>query len=287
MSVPQWLTRILKHYQIPFETHQHVPVQSASHLAHAEHISGRWVAKPVFLLAGRRLITVVIPAHARVDLDRVREVIGPSDLRLASEAEITARFKGCPAGAVPPLRLRGDQIMLMDRALAHFHHITFAAGTREDAISLRFRDWYRMVYPGIGRFAQNPMGDGHGGPPTVLVIEDEHDTNCLLCRLLESGGFSCRGVEEGGRAVVVAREMKPAAIVLDLMLPDMSGFEVVEELRRTGPLKAPPLVVVSALDNDDARRRGQELGADAYLTKPFTADVLLKELQGVMADARG
>ena len=60
-------------------------------------------------------------------------------------------------------------------------------------------------------------------------------------------------MEDGNRALAAAREMKPAAIVLDLMLPDMSGFEVVEQLRRTGPLKAPPLVVVSALDNYDAR----------------------------------
>jgi Ala-tRNA(Pro) deacylase len=287
MTVPLWLTRILQHYQIPYETHQHPPVQSASHLAHAEHVSGRWVAKPVFLLADKQLITVILPASARVDVDRVRAVIGASDLHLASETEIAARFKGCRPGAVPPLRLRGDQTVLMDRALAHFHQITFAAGTFEDAISLRFRDWYRMVHPGIGRFAQEPADNGRDQAPTVLVIEDEHDTNCLLCQLLERGGFSCRGVEEGSRAVLIAREMKPAAIVLDLMLPDMSGFEVVEQLRRTGPLKGPPLLVVTALDNDDARCRGQQLGADAYLTKPFTADVLLKELQGVMADARG
>jgi two-component system OmpR family response regulator len=105
--------------------------------------------------------------------------------------------------------------------------------------------------------------------------------------LLERGGFTCRGVEDGSHALAAARELKPAAIVLDLMLPDMSGFEVVEQLRRTGPLKSAPLVVVSALDNDEARQRGQQLGADAYLTKPFSAEVLLREVQEVMADARG
>jgi len=288
MSVPAWLTRILHHYHVPYEVHHHPPVQSASHLAHAEHVSGRRVAKSVFLLAGKQLITVVLPASARVDVARVQEVVGKSAPRMASEAEITARFKGCAPGAVPPLRLRGDQILLMDRALAHFQSITFAAGTNEDALSMRFRDWYRMVHPGVGRFAQAQGSNGHADqPPTVLVVEDESDTNGLLCRLLEKVGYSCRGAEDGSRALTMAREMRPTAILLDLMLPDMSGFEILERLRCSGPLKAAPVVVVTALDDGAARQRGQQLGAEAYLTKPFTAEVLLKELEGIIADARG
>jgi len=287
MSVPLWLTRILNHYNVPFAIHQHPPVQSASHLAHAEHISGRRVAKSVFLLAGKQLITVVLPASARVDVGRVQKVLGVNDLRMATEAEIAARFKGCAPGAVPPLRLRADQVLLMDRALANLQSITFAAGTHEDALSMRFRDWYRMVHPGVGRFAQEQETNGSAQPPTVLVVEDEADTNGLLCRLLEREGYSCQGAEDGSRAVIMAREMKPAAILLDLMLPDMSGFEVVEKLRRSGPIKAAPVVVVTAFDDDAARQRGKELGAAAYLTKPFTAEVLLRELQGIMADARG
>jgi CheY-like chemotaxis protein/prolyl-tRNA editing enzyme YbaK/EbsC (Cys-tRNA(Pro) deacylase) len=286
MSVPVWLTQILHHYNVPFEVHQHPPVVSASHLAHAEHVSGRWVAKPVFFLSGKQLIMVVVPANARVDVSRVQEVVGKYNLHLACEAEIGARFKGCAPGAVPPLRLRADEVILMDRALAHFHDITFAAGTYEDAISMRFRDWYRMVHPGVGRFVEE-QGNGHADrPPMVLVVEDERTTNGLLCRVLERGGFTCQAAEDGSRAVSLAREVNPAAIVLDIMLPGMSGFEVVQRLRQTGPLKPPPVVVVTGLDDDSARKRIEELGADAYLTKPFSAEALLKEVHDAMEDAR-
>jgi Ala-tRNA(Pro) deacylase len=287
MPAPLWLARLLDHYQVPYRYHEHPPVHSAMHLAHAEHVPGGLVAKPVFLVAGRRLITVVLPASARVDVGRVQEVVGAADLRLASEAEIVARFKGCEPGAVPPLQLRADQILLMDRSLAHFSTITFAAGTSAGAVTMRFRDWYRMVRPGVGRFAQGQRANGHApAPPTVLVVEDERDTNDLLCRLLEREGFACRGAEDGGRALAMARELRPTAILLDLMLPDMSGFEVYERLLQSGPLKAPPVVVVTALDDEAARQRGRQLGAEAYLTKPFAPDVLLRELQGIMADAR-
>ena len=286
MSVPAWLASILHHYNVPFEVHHHPPVASASHLAHAEHVSGRWVAKPVFFLSGKQLITVVVPANARVNVGRVQEIVGKVDLHLASEADIAARFKGCAPGAVPPLRLRTDQVILMDRALAHFHDITFAAGTREDAISMRFRDWYRMVHPGVGHFMEEQGNGQVHQPPTVLVVEDESGTNGLLCRVLERGGYTCQAAEDGSRAVALAREVKPAAIVLDIMLPGMSGFEVVQRLRQSGPLKPPPVVVVSGLDDDSARRRVEELGADAYLTKPFSADALLQEVHDAMDDAR-
>jgi CheY-like chemotaxis protein/prolyl-tRNA editing enzyme YbaK/EbsC (Cys-tRNA(Pro) deacylase) len=286
MSVPQWLTRILDHYQVPYQAHQHPPVYSASHLAHAEHVTGRRVAKPVFLTASKQLITVVIAANARLDPARVEQVLGVRDLRLMTEPEIVARFKGSQAGAVPPLRLRSDQVVLMDRSLARLNTITFAAGTTQDAVTMRFRDWYRMVRPGVGRFIQEPQPNGHGNePPAVLIVEDERDTNDLLCRLLERAGYSCRGVADGSHALVLAREMRPAAILLDLMLPDMSGFEVYERLRHSGPIKATPVVVVTALDDEAARQRGRALGAEAYLTKPFTPEMLVRELQGIMADA--
>ena len=81
MSAPLWLARILDRYQVPYQYHEHPPVHSASHLAHAEHVPGAQVAKPVFLRAGSRLVTVVLPASARVDMDRVRQVVGAPDLR--------------------------------------------------------------------------------------------------------------------------------------------------------------------------------------------------------------
>src|SRR5206468_8594177 len=132
---------------------------------------------------------------------------------------------------------------------------------------VRFRDWYRAVRPGVGRFTQpRPGSNGGNGRPTVLVVEDEPITNDLLCRLLEREGFACRGVEEGNHALALAPDLRPSAILLDLMLPDISGFDLYEKLRRTGPLKRIPVIVVTALDDEACRRRGSQLGGDAYLT---------------------
>jgi twitching motility two-component system response regulator PilG len=271
---------------VSYEEHHHVPVFSASRLAQIEHVSGYRVAKTVFLASRYGPVTVVLPAASRLDLVRVEAVVGPCDLRLATEAEIGAWFKGCQPGTVPPLRLRADQLILMDRSLAHMGQLVFAAGTPEVSIAMRFRDWWRVVRPGVGRFAVPARRPGElDQPPTVLVVEDEADTNELLCHLLERKGFACRGVDHGARALAVASEVRPAAILLDLMLPDMSGFDVYERLQRLGRLARTPVIMVTALDDEGSRQRGRQLGADAYLTKPFRPETLVTELQHALADA--
>ena len=234
MAIPRWLTQILLHYGTPFEEHHHPPVYSALELAEAEHTTGWRVAKTVLLAGPEGPVGVVLPAAARLDLTRVQAVLGIPDLRLATEPEIAAWFKGCQPGAVPPLRLRGDERILMDRSLAHLGKILFPAGTPEDAVTVRFRDWYRAVRPGVGRFTvPAPGSNGSNGRPRVLVVEDEPATNELLCQLLEREGFTCRGVEEGQHALALAPEVQPSAILLDLMLPDISGFEVYESCAAT------------------------------------------------------
>jgi Ala-tRNA(Pro) deacylase len=287
MAMAQWLEQVLDHLRIPYDKHHHRPAYSASRLAQAEHVSGHRVAKTVILADVGRPIAVVLRAGDRLDLERVRAVAGGDELRLATEAEMADWFKGCEPGTVPPLPLRTDMLILMDRALANLGWMLFAAGTAEDAVCVPFRDWYRAVRPGMGRFTVALEGERPETQAPVLVVEDEADTNDLLCRLLRRQGIACRGAEEGQRAIDLAGEVKPAAILLDLMLPDMSGFTVYEELRKTGPIKRIPTIVVSALDDDATRRRSEELGADAYLTKPFLPEQLLAEVEEVLADSRG
>lgn len=283
--LPQWLETLFTRHQVAYRKLEHLPARSAHQLAHAQGTSGHRVAKPVFLAGCGRPVAVVLPASASLDIEKVRDVLGAPDLRLASEEEIADWFKGCAPGCVPPLRIRSDQVVLMDRSLAHLGEVIFAAGSHESAVAMPFKSWYRMTRPGIGRFARE-VADGAAHRPMVLVVEDEPDTNHLLCQMLERHGFSSRGVEDGQGALNLARELRPAAILLDLMLPDMSGFEVYERLRMLGPLRLPPTLVVTALDDDAMRQRGRELGADAYVTKPFFPESLLRELDSVLADAR-
>jgi CheY-like chemotaxis protein/prolyl-tRNA editing enzyme YbaK/EbsC (Cys-tRNA(Pro) deacylase) len=287
MSVPHWFQRILEYHQVPYQEHTHPPVFSASHLAHVEHITGRRVAKIVFLSARGHPIMVVIPAVARLDLDRVKAVTGEPDLRLATESEIAGWFRGCEPGSVPPFRLRSDLRILMDRDMAHLGEIVLPGGAPDVSICVRFRDWYRGVRPGLGRFSTSPpQRKPNGSDAPILIVEDEAETNQLLCQLLEREGVACRGVEEGAKALEAAKVSRPAAILLDLMLPDMSGLEMVRRLRREGSLRRIPWIVLTALDDDASRQCVQELGADGYLTKPLQPQVLVAEVRELLADAR-
>jgi two-component system cell cycle response regulator DivK len=287
MSVSLWLRRLLAYHGVPYCEHIHAPVFSASHLAHVEHVTGRRVAKVVFLNARNHPVMAVLPAVARLDVERVRSVLGEPELRLATEAEIAGWFKGCEPGCVPPFRLRGDLHILLDRGLAHLGEIVLPGGAPEVSIVVRFRDWYRAVRPGIGRFAATDVP----GPKTtaeapVLIVEDEAETNHLLCELLQREGVVCQGIEEGRKALETAKAVCPSAILLDLMLPDMSGLEMVQQLRRQGSLKRIPWIVLTALDDEAARHRSDELGADAYLTKPLQPQALVAEVRELLADAR-
>jgi CheY-like chemotaxis protein len=241
----------------------------------------------VILADGQRPLAVVLRAGDRIDVPRLGSIVGNDHLRFATEEEMAGWFRGCEPGTVPPLPLRRDLRILMDRSLACFRDIFFAAGSSRTAVSVPFRDWYRGVRPGVGCFALKTNGHRTKELKRVLVVEDETDTNDLLCRLLERQGFACQGVEQGGDALDLAAEAPPSAILLDLMLPDMNGFEMYERLRRTGPIKRIPTIVVTALDDAASRRRGEELGADAYLTKPFLPERLIAEMEEVLTDARG
>jgi CheY-like chemotaxis protein/prolyl-tRNA editing enzyme YbaK/EbsC (Cys-tRNA(Pro) deacylase) len=245
------------------------------------------VAKVVFLNAQNHPVMVVLPAVARLDVERVRSVLGEPGLRLATEAEITGWFKGCEPGCVPPFRLRSDLRIILDRGMAHLGEIVLPGGAPEVSIVVRFRDWYRAVRPGVGRFAtEEQAGSASDGNATVLIVEDEAETNHLLCELLQREGVVCQGVEEGRKALETAKQVCPSAILLDLMLPDMSGLEMVQQLRRQGSLKRIPWIALTALDDEAARQRSLELGADAYLTKPLQPQALVTEVRELLADAR-
>jgi CheY-like chemotaxis protein/prolyl-tRNA editing enzyme YbaK/EbsC (Cys-tRNA(Pro) deacylase) len=284
MAVPLWFKRILNHFEVSYQENPHPPAFTASHLAQTLHVTGHRVAKTVFFVLGSRPVAVVVPANSQVDPAKVAEVLGNGPVPFASEEQMARWFRGCQPGAVPPLRLRGDEVILMDRSLAHFGSLVLPAGTLDVAVTVRFRDWYRMVRPGIGRFAVTLNGHNEQSPPSVLVVEDEADTNQLFCKLLEQEGFACHSAANGDRALAMASQVRPSAILLDLMLPDMTGFDMFERWRRAGPLKRTPVVVVTALDDEASRERGRKLGADAYLTKPFTPQDLVRQVQEVLAD---
>jgi len=114
--------------------------------------------------------------------------------------------------------------------------------------------------------------------PVVLVVEDDAEMNELQRELLDVHGFDSLAAYTGVEALEVCDRNKTDAVLLDLMLPEMDGYETCRRLRcqATGRL---PIVMVTALDSEDCRRRGIEAGADAYFTKPFDPDQVVSTLE--------
>jgi Ala-tRNA(Pro) deacylase len=153
MATPAWIRNMLTQRGVRFEELHHPRAHSAQDMARCEHVSGHRVAKVVVVMADRNLIELVLPATRRVDLERVRVLVGARELRLATEAEMEAYFRDCEPGAVPPLRLRDNVPVVMDTMLDVDGDILFQAGTHEDAVRLRFDDWYRVVAPQVRLFS--------------------------------------------------------------------------------------------------------------------------------------
>ena len=105
----------------------------------------------------------------------------------------------------------------------------------------------------------------------ILIIEDEADVvDLLTLNLRRAGQFTISTATDGTLGLRMAREQFPALIVLDLMLPGMDGFEVCRLLRIDGATREIPIIILSARVDAVDRERGFELGADDYVTKPFS-----------------
>src|SRR5208283_2924825 len=117
MATATWVRDELEHQHVPYEELHHTEAFTAQTVAQREHVSGRWVAKVVFVMADGNPIELILPANRRVDLDRVRELLQTRDVRLASEVELAQFFPDCEVGAIPPLRHGKKAEVLMDDML--------------------------------------------------------------------------------------------------------------------------------------------------------------------------
>jgi len=115
-------------------------------------------------------------------------------------------------------------------------------------------------------------------PRDLLVVEDDPELNQLVGAYAEMAGFRYRRALNGTDALAEIERLIPAAIVLDLMLPDMSGFDLCAQVKCVARTHHIPVIILTALDSDSSRRRGRECGAAEYLTKPFDPDVLMETI---------
>ena len=119
--------------------------------------------------------------------------------------------------------------------------------------------------------------------PFALIVEDDEKTAGWLKLYLERGGYEGFVCHNGLRALEVADELAPDVILLDLMLPGVSGFEVCRNLRAASRV---PIIVITARSAEDDRLRGFECGADDYVTKPFSPREVVARVKAVLGRTR-
>jgi len=117
----------------------------------------------------------------------------------------------------------------------------------------------------------------------ALVVEDEKELGDLLGEHLKRWGFEPTVLNEGKPAVSWVRHNQPSLILLDLLLSDVDGYTICENLKLDRETNQIPIIMVTALSSQDDRIRGLQVGADRYLTKPFTADDLNKAINETFA----
>ncbi len=121
---------------------------------------------------------------------------------------------------------------------------------------------------------------------TILIVEDEAPLVTLLRYNLEREGFAALEAGDGEEALNIAREQKPSLVLLDWMLPLMSGIEVCRQLRRNPETRGIPIVMLTARGEEGDKLRGLDSGADDYVTKPFSPSELIARIRAVLRRAR-
>src|SRR3954452_4360784 len=130
-----------------------------------------------------------------------------------------------------------------------------------------------------------PDGMSRLSKPLVLVVEDEAPLATMLRYNLEKQGFRVEEAADGQEALTRIAETQPDLVLLDWMLPVMSGLEVCRQIRRRASTRDLPVIIVTARAEDQDAVRGLNTGADNYITKPFSMDALLARIRALLRRA--
>lgn len=115
---------------------------------------------------------------------------------------------------------------------------------------------------------------------TILVVDDEAPIRELLRQNLETEGYQILEAKDGREAVAIVKQQKPHLIILDVMMPDMTGFDVAAVLKNDPQTMGVPIIILSIVDD---KERGFQIGVDRYLTKPINTELLLHEVDALIA----
>ena len=130
--------------------------------------------------------------------------------------------------------------------------------------------------------AQREAPDGQ--PNLVLAIDDNADAVVLIKAALKNTSYTVVGVQDPLQVMELVQELHPCAIILDVMMPDLNGWQILHQLKENPATASIPVMMITVLTEPTT---GYVLGADAYLIKPFKTTVLLNTLQHLLASQQG
>ncbi len=120
-------------------------------------------------------------------------------------------------------------------------------------------------------------------PRTVFIVDDDLDTNKLLADLVRNRGDHPVQIYQGGEVFDAVDQHAPELILLDLMLPDLDGYELCARLKRRRATNLIPIIMITAIHQEESRVRGVRVGANEYLTKPFTTEIFYEAVERALA----
>ncbi|GMU51222.1 MAG: hypothetical protein AMXMBFR33_03680 [Candidatus Xenobia bacterium] len=119
----------------------------------------------------------------------------------------------------------------------------------------------------------------------VLVVDDDEHILRSLAQYLELEEFSVKTASGGAEALALVESERPDLVVLDVMMPEMDGFEVLENLRRKPETEKLPVIMLTARDQHQDVLKGYQMGVSSYMVKPFNLDELVEVINQVFAEA--
>ncbi len=122
-------------------------------------------------------------------------------------------------------------------------------------------------------------------PDTVLIVDDEPFILRSLSYVLERAGFVVLQAKDGDEALEALRDARPRLVVLDVMMPKRSGYEVCEIIKGDPDLRDTYVILLTAKGQGSAKDRGVEAGADEFMTKPFSPSKLVERIREILAPA--
>jgi DNA-binding response OmpR family regulator len=127
------------------------------------------------------------------------------------------------------------------------------------------------------------MSQPSGNQGTILIVEDDRNTAALVATYLEREGFLTVLVHDGGQALQTAGECSPVAVILDVMLPNLDGWEICRAIRKASDV---PVLMLTSREEEVDRVAGLSMGADDYVVKPFSPRELVERVKAILRRSR-